>query len=110
MERFIGEVCRILRPKGYMAFADFRLDVKIDALEKCFSDAGLRILARSDITLQVLDSLSLISDRRKAHINATYPAIWRPAAREMSGVKGSPIYNSFISGEQKYLCYLLQRS
>lgn len=109
MERFISEVQRILRPHGYMAFADLRHHLQVDALDKSFSESGLRILRRSDITPQVLTSLASISDRRKAHINATYPITFRQAAREMSAVKGSPIYNGFINNQQKYLCYLLQK-
>ncbi len=109
MEGFIKEAQRILKPNGYMAFADLRHALKVDALDQCFSNSGLRIVKRSDITPQVLDSLTRISDRRKAHINSTYPLIWRQAARELSAVKGSIIYNSFINGQQKYLCYLLQK-
>lgn len=109
MEGFISEVRRILRPNGYMAFADFRHYLQEVALNKCFSDSGLQVLHRSDITPQVLNSLTRLSDRRKAHINSTYPKMWRQAAREMSAVKGSPVYNGFINGQQKYLCYLLQK-
>lgn len=109
MERFISEVQRILRPNGYIAFADLRHYLQVDTLDKCFSASGLRILQRSDITPQVLGSLTHLSDRRKAHINSTYPMIWRQATREMSAVKGSAIYNGFINGQQKYLCYLLQK-
>lgn len=109
MERFIAEVERILRPKGYLAFVDLRHYLQVEALDKCFSNSGLAILHRSDITPQVLNSLTQLSDRRKAHINSTYPFIWRQAAREMSAVKGSAIYNGFINGQQKYLYYLLQK-
>ncbi|CDZ78849.1 Phthiotriol/phenolphthiotriol dimycocerosates methyltransferase [Legionella massiliensis] len=109
MEGFISEVQRILRPKGYLAFADLRQRSQVEALDKCFSDSGMQRLERFDITPQVLRSLAGISDRRKAHINATYPAIWRHAACEISAVKGSAVYNGFINGEQKYLCYLLQK-
>lgn len=109
MKRFISEVQRILRPNGYMAFADLRHYLQVEALDKCFNTSGLRVLQRSDITPQVLGSLTRLSDRRKAHINATYPMIWRQAAREISAVKGSAVYNGFINGQQKYLCYLLQK-
>lgn len=109
MQRFLSEVERILRPNGYMAFADLRHYSQVDALDKCFNTSGFRILQRSDITLQVLDSLTRLSDRRNAHINSAYPRIWRQAVREMSAVKGSSIYNGFINGQKQYLCYLLQK-
>lgn len=109
MSRFIGEVQRILRPNGYMAFADLRHHLQEKALDQFFCNSRLRILQRQDITPQVLHSLTCLSDRRKAHINSTYPKIWRHAVREISAVKGSAIYNGFINGEQKYLCYLLQK-
>jgi len=109
MEGFMSEVQRVLRPNGYLAFADLRHHLQVEALDQCFRDSGLRILERSDITPSVLNSLTCLSDRRKAHINSTYPKLWRQAALEMSAVKGSSIYNGFINGEQKYFCYLLQK-
>lgn len=109
MVRFVREVRRILRPNGYMAFADLRHASQVDALETCFKTTGLEILQQSDITPQVLSSLTHLSDRRQAHITLTYPRIWRQAVREISAVKGSPVYNAFIKGQQKYLCYLLQK-
>jgi ubiquinone/menaquinone biosynthesis C-methylase UbiE len=109
MERFIREVLRILRPNGHMAFTDLRHHSQVDALDNCFNTSGLRVLQRSDITPQVLDSLTRLSDRRKAHINATYSRVWRQAVREISSIKGTPTYNGFINGQQKYLCYLLQK-
>lgn len=109
MPRFLSEVHRILRPNGYLAFADIRQSLTVEALEKDFSASGLEVLERSDISAQVLESLTRLSDRRKAYINATYARIWRPAAGEISAVKGSSVYNGFISGQKKYLCYLLQK-
>lgn len=109
MDQFLSEVKRVLRPDGYMAFADLRHCSKIDELDDSMKASGLNVLQRSDITPQVLDSLTHLSDRRKAHINATYSGIWRQAVRDISAVKGSVTYNGFINGQQKYLCYLLQK-
>jgi ubiquinone/menaquinone biosynthesis C-methylase UbiE len=109
MENFLSEVRRVLRPNGYMALTDIRRSSDVDALENCISASGLQVLQYSDITPQVLDSLTRLSDRRKAHINATYSPIWRQAVRDVSAVKGSVTYNGFINGQQKYLCYLLQK-
>lgn len=109
MQDFVTEAHRILRPNGYMAFADLRHSSQVDALDRCFNTAGLKIIQRTDITLQVLDSLTRLSDRRNAHINSAYSRIWRQAVREISAVKGTYVYNGFINGQQKYLCYLLQK-
>ncbi|MCL9683882.1 class I SAM-dependent methyltransferase [Legionella maioricensis] len=109
MEHFLSEVWRVLRPNGYMAFTDIRQSSEVEALDKYISASGLQVLQRSDITPQVLNSLTYLSDRRKAHINATYSPIWRQAVRDISAVKGSVTYNGFINGQQKYLCYLLQK-
>jgi len=109
MQGFLSEVRRILRPNGYMAFADLRRASQVDALDIGFNSAGLRVLQRSDITLQVLDSLTRLSDRRNAHINSAYSRLWRQAVRDISAVKGSSVYNGFINGQQKYLCYVLQK-
>ncbi|STY28561.1 O-methyltransferase [Legionella wadsworthii] len=109
MEKFLNEVRRVLRIDGYMAFTDLRQSSEVEALENYMSASGLQIINRSDITPQVLDSLNRLSDRRKAHINATYSSMWRQAIREVSAVKDSVTYNGFINGNTKYLCYLLQK-
>ena len=109
MVQFLSEVQRVLRPKGYLAFADMRHCSKENQLDEDFRASGLQVLQRSDITPQVLDSLTRLSDRRKAHINARYSVLWRQAVRDISAVKGTPMYNGFINGQQKYLCYLLQK-
>ncbi len=109
MEKFLSEVCRVLRANGYMAFTDLRPSSEVESLDQCISTSGLHVISRCDITPQVLDSLTRLSDRRKAHINATYSPIWRQAVRDISAVKGSVTYNGFINGQQKYLCYLLQK-
>lgn len=109
MRRFIHEVHRILKPNGYVAFADLRLHFQVDALDRCFSASGLKLLQRTDISLQVLNSLTQLSDMRKAHINSFYPTMWRQFVRELSAVKGTDSYNSFINGQQKYFYYLLQK-
>jgi ubiquinone/menaquinone biosynthesis C-methylase UbiE len=109
MEQFLAEVQRILRPNGYMAFTDLRHSSKVEDLDNNIRDSGLCVLQRCDITPQVLDSLTRLSDRRKAHINSTYSAVWRQAVRDISAVKGTVVYNGFINGQQQYLCYLLQK-
>ena len=109
MDQFLSEVQRVLRPNGYMAYTDLRHTSKVDALDNCIKASGLQVLQRSDITPQVLDSLTRLSDRRKAHINRTYSVIWRQVVRDISAVKGTVVYNGFINGQQKYLCYLLKK-
>lgn len=110
MQRFLAEVWRILRPDGYLAFADLRYVSKLDELDHAIHASGLSVIQRSDITPQVLDSLNRVSDRRKAHINASYSKIWRPALRDISAVENSVTYNNFLNGQQIYLCYLLQKT
>lgn len=109
MGQFLAEVMRVLKPDGYMAFADLRHCSKVEELDNMIKGSGLQIIHRNDITSQVLDSLNHLSDRRNAHINATYSRLWRQAVRDLSAVKKSVTYNGFINGQQKYLCYLLQK-
>lgn len=109
MSGFLSEVHRILKPSGYLAFVDLRHPSQLDALDQCFSTCGLQVLKRTEITSQVFSSLTCLSDRRLAHIIATYPKIWHKAASNMSAVKGSAVYNSFINGQLRYFYYLLQK-
>lgn len=109
MTQFLSEVKRVLRPDGYMAFADLRRCTKVEELDNTIRASGLDVLERCDITPQVVDSLNRISDRRKAHINATYSKIWRQAVRDITAVQGSLTYDEFTNGQLIYLCYLLQK-
>lgn len=109
MEQFLNEVYRVLRPNGYMAFADLRHCSGVDKLDYAINASGLQVLQRCDITPHVFDSLTRLSDRRKAHINAIYSVIWRQAVRDIAAVQGSVTYNGFINGQQQYLCYVLQK-
>src|SRR5689334_3689252 len=57
MVSFLKEVCRVLRPGGYFAFADVRKTDQVPELEEHFDGSGLAHVDRSQITQHVLRAL-----------------------------------------------------
>jgi ubiquinone/menaquinone biosynthesis C-methylase UbiE len=110
MEKFIGEVKRVLSPNGYMAFCDIRRSSGIEALDKNINASGLRVLKRYEITSQVLDALDQVSSTRDSQISSVFPSIFRKAVRDFAAVKDTAVYNMLKNGQMQYLCYLLQKS
>jgi ubiquinone/menaquinone biosynthesis C-methylase UbiE len=110
MEKFLGEVKRVLSPNGYMAFCDIRRSSGVQALDKSINASGLGVLKRYEITSQVLDALDQISSIRDSQITSVFPSIFRKAVRDFAAVKDTAVYNMLKNGEMQYLCYLLQKS
>lgn len=104
---FLAEVHRVLRPGGRFLYADLCWS-SIDPAE-LLRAAGFEIASAEDITLNVLRSLDLDSERREQIVRLTLPeALWDDF-RDWSGIKGYRAYNRFASREWVYHCYRLVR-
>ena len=110
MEKFLGEVYRILRPGGYFLFSDHRDKDKVEHLRKQLKDAGLRILNETDITDNVVRALELDNDRKAQLIQRKCPRLLRRRMEEFAAMKGTSTYHSFASGSSRYLSFVLQKN
>ena len=110
MERFLGEVRRVLRPGGHFLFADIRLRGAVPRLREQLRGAGLRVLEEECITANVLRSLKLDSERKLSLIErSNAPKLFRSRFGHFAGLEGSPVYRNFETGEWQYLRFLLQK-
>ena len=110
VERFLGEVRRVLRPGGYFLFADIRLRGAVPSLREQLRGAGLRLLEEECITANVLHSLKLDSERKLSLIEQLKtPELFRRRIRHFAGLEGSPVYRNFETGEWQYLRFVLQK-
>lgn len=110
LDRFFGEVSKVLRPGGYFLFSDFRAGREIAELRWQIENSGLQLRREEFITPNILRAMELDHPRRSRLIQQKAPRIWRNALESFTGTKGSKIYNSFESGYNKYFYYILQKA
>lgn len=109
MEQFLAEVCRVTKPGGYVLMACFRKRNEVLRLKEDLFRSGMVPIKEEDITLNVIKALDLDSDRREKLIGKLVPRILRKPAEEFAGIKGSRLYDSFVTRERIYLNYVVQK-
>jgi ubiquinone/menaquinone biosynthesis C-methylase UbiE len=110
MNLFLKEVYRILRPEGYLLFADFRYDFEISILQKQLLSSGMTILKEEFITRQVVNALKLDDERKRMLVKKITPIFLHKVALNFAGAIGSETYNRFVSGEYVYFNYILKKN
>jgi ubiquinone/menaquinone biosynthesis C-methylase UbiE len=109
MPTFLKEVTRVLRLGGYFAFCDVRMSEHIPELERQLYNSGLTRVDNHLITKNVLRALEAISPQREQQINTQISRVFRPAFRDLFGVRDSALYNLMVAGDLCYVYYLLQK-
>jgi SAM-dependent methyltransferase len=108
--RFLAEVTRVLRPGGHFLYADLRGgDAAIAEWEAMLADSPLRLLSQEDIGAQVLRGLEQNSPRYQDLVNRHAPAPLRRLSRDLSVVKGTPLYEGVENGDVSYRLYCLAK-
>lgn len=109
VDEFLSQVRRVLRPGGFLLFADLRRAERLALLRDQLNRSGLQIVRETDITRNVLEALGLDSDRRTALIREGVSRIFRNSFLQFAGVRGSGVHERFRSGGLKYLSFVLQK-
>lgn len=109
MERFVGEVARVLRPGGLFLFTDHRPREQIGLLRRQLS-AGLQLVEEERLTPGILKALDLDHDRKLALIEQQAPRWLRKQFRMFAATKGSPLYENFRTGAVEYLRFVLRKA
>ncbi|NIM16798.1 MAG: methyltransferase domain-containing protein [Candidatus Aminicenantes bacterium] len=109
VDKFLKEIHRVLRPRGYFLFTDFRDDYLIDRLHHQLRNSKMEIKKREFITPYVVKALELDHDRKETLIKRLSPPVFRPIARDFSGIKGTRMYRWFKAGKVEYLYYVMQK-
>jgi ubiquinone/menaquinone biosynthesis C-methylase UbiE len=109
MERFLGEVSRVLRPGGYFLWADMRPRGQRDAVHGQFQRAGLALRQEADITANVLLALDRINDRKRETIRRHVSKYLLRWFEDFAGVRGTRVYEALRAGEVQYWRCTLQK-
>jgi ubiquinone/menaquinone biosynthesis C-methylase UbiE len=109
MNLFLSEVSRVLKPKGYFLFTDFRFQHEMPALEEALSLSGLTRIEQQSINSPVLAALNHDTERRKRLVKKLIPQILYNLALDFAGVTNSVTYNRILSGEFVYFLYIFQK-
>jgi ubiquinone/menaquinone biosynthesis C-methylase UbiE len=109
MEQFLKEVYRVLRPGGHFLFSDHRDQDKVEILRRQLSQSGLKLEQEADITANVVRALDLDNDRKAKLIEQRCPKLLRRRMEEFAAMKGTKTYESFSTGESRYLSFVLEK-
>lgn len=108
LDAFYAEVRRALRPGGRLLLAGI-WESGHDSSER-IEAAGFRVVERSDITVNVVASLTRTSALRQRLVESLdLPERFRPFLLSWAGVRGSGSYEELASGARAYLRYRLLR-
>jgi ubiquinone/menaquinone biosynthesis C-methylase UbiE len=110
VNKFFREVHRVLKPRGHFLFTDFRDDYLVDRLHRQLRNSKMEIKKQEFITPYIVKALELDHERRQRLIKRLSPPVFRPIARDFSGLKGSRMYNWFKTGRVEYLYYVMQKT
>ncbi|MFO7676162.1 MAG: methyltransferase domain-containing protein [bacterium] len=109
MKRFLAEVARVLRPGGWLLFADFRSSAEATKLRRQFEQAGFLVEREERITPNVFRALELDSERKLALIRRRVPAVLQAVFRQFAATSGTPTWEKFRQAHWEYLSYVLRK-
>ena len=75
----------------------------IEKLLNQLNTNGMRLIAKKDITSNIIEASFLMSEDRKKAINKFRFPWFRKILESFAAVEGSQMYRSFTSGNSKYI-------
>ncbi|PWT77315.1 MAG: class I SAM-dependent methyltransferase [Proteobacteria bacterium] len=109
LSAFVREVQRVLRPNGYLLYADFRARRDLDDWRNTLS-SSLRLVLERDITPGVLAALDVDDDRKSSLINQRVARPLVGAFRQFAALRGTALYDKFRDGSVVYRAFVFQKT
>ncbi|MFT6081371.1 MAG: ubiquinone/menaquinone biosynthesis C-methylase UbiE [Planctomycetota bacterium] len=110
VDKFFGEVARVLRPGGHFGFADFRTGAEMSEVAAMLDSlTGFRVLASVDITERVVAALTSDDARKRKLIEDIITPRLRHMFGEFAGLSGGRMFTSLQAREMVYHRFLLQK-
>jgi len=109
MDKFLSEVKRVLRRRGFALFADFRTGDDRIRLVNEIKKSGLVTLKEIDLTDGIVEAIELDNDRRLKLIEKLIPNLLHSFAKKFAAVKDSDMYSALAEHKTSYLFFILQK-
>jgi len=106
MDRFLSEVCRVLRPGGHLLYADMKVDLQL--LREQFQRAGLNLLRQENITPNVLKARDEFTEQAAESIRNNMKLL-SDFTLTFLGAKGTMHYKRLQKGTLTYVMCVLQK-
>jgi SAM-dependent methyltransferase len=107
--QFLAEVARVLRPGGFLLYADKRGGDQVAEWERALLDSPLKICSLRHINAEVVRGLDRNSHRSQDLIASSLPKILHPLGQEWAGVSGSRTHFAVSNGHASYRSYCVQK-
>lgn len=103
VDRFFGEVARVLRPGGWFLYTDFRSATDMPALHATLAaQPAWTQVGHEDITGAVADAMEADDQRKRALIRQFISPRFQPLFGEFAGLVGGQMYEGFRGREILY--------
>ena len=109
MGAFVEQAFRVLKPGGKFCWTDLRDAKTMETLPALFESKGFEIVESADVVQEVLRALDEINETKMKAIEEKVPNSVRRSFETFAGVKGTPVYERFVSGSMAYHRHLMRK-
>ena len=109
MDAFVEQAFRVLKPGGVFCWTDLRDTKTMETLPALFESKGFEIVESADVVQEVLRALDEINETKMKAIEEKVPNSVRRSFETFAGVKGTPVYEGFVSGSMAYHRHLMRK-
>ena len=109
MGAFVEQAFRVLKSGGMFCWTDLRDAKTMEKLPALFESKGFEIIESADVVQEVLRALDEINETKMKAIEEKVPNSVRRSFETFAGVKGTPVYEGFVSGSMAYHRHLMRK-
>ena len=109
MGAFVEQAHRVLRPGGMFCWTDLRDAETMATLPSLFMSKDFEIVESADVVQEVIKALDEINETKMKAIEENVPKSVRRSFETFAGIKGTPVYEGFVSGSMAYHRYLMRK-
>jgi ubiquinone/menaquinone biosynthesis C-methylase UbiE len=106
---FVEQAYRVLKPGGMFCWTDLRDAKTMASLPALFESKGFEIVQSADVVEEVIRALDEINETKMKAIEEKVPKSVRRSFETFAGVKGTPVYEGFVSGSMAYHRHLMRK-
>jgi ubiquinone/menaquinone biosynthesis C-methylase UbiE len=109
MGAFVEQAFRVLKPGGMFCWTDLRDTKTMETLPTLFESKGFEIVESADVAQEVIRALDEINETKTKAIEEKVPNSVRRSFETFAGIKGTPVYEGFVSGSMAYHRHLMRK-